>query len=76
MHKVENPSELARNMVADKLYIAACCAGSVSLPGISLVYHHITVVEIVNVATEFGTPLAFSFLTTVFRTGWFDNQQG
>jgi len=74
MHKVEKPSELARSMVADKLYIAVCCARSVSLPGMSLVYHHITVVEIVNVATEFGTPLAFSFLNTVFRTEWLDNQ--
>ena len=35
----------------DKLYITACCARSVSLPGMSLVYHHITVVEIVDVAT-------------------------
>jgi len=74
MHKVGKPSELARSMVADKLYITACCARSVSLPGMSLVYHHITVVEIVNVASEFGTPLAFSFMTTVFRTEWLDNQ--
>ena len=51
MHKVEKPSELARCMVADKLYIVASCARSVSLPGMSLVYHHITVVEIVDVAT-------------------------
>ena len=72
MHKVEKPSE--QSMVAEKLYIAASCARSVSLPGMSLVYHHITVVEIVNVATEFWTPLAFSFLTTVFRTEWLDNQ--
>ena len=68
MYKVEKPSELARSMVGDKLYIAACCVRSVSLSGMSLVYPHITVVEIVNVATEFGTPLAFSFLTTVFQT--------
>jgi len=74
MYKVEKPSELARSMVADKLYIAACCVRIVSLPGMSLVYHHITAVEIVNVATEFGTPLVFSFLTTVFRTEWLDNQ--
>ena len=53
MHKVEKPSGLARSMVVEKLRIMACCAWSVSLSGISLVYHHIIVVEkkYVNVAT-------------------------
>ena len=50
MHKVEMPSERARSMIADKLHIMAC-AWNVSLSGMSLVYHHITVVTIVDVAT-------------------------
>ena len=55
MHKVEKPSGLAKSMVVEKLRILACCAWSVSLSGISLVYHHIIVVEkkkkYANVAT-------------------------
>jgi len=50
MHKVEMPSQRARSLIADKLHITACARG-VSLSGMSLVYHNITVAKIVDVAT-------------------------
>ena len=50
MQKDEKP-EQARSMIAEKLYITSCCAWNDNLFGMSLVYHHATVVKIVDVAT-------------------------